>query len=60
MKAYVHSRRRFLRQSFSFSALAALGLLPGIAAPLLSDPAAAELLMVGDWDTTTTTPLSPA
>jgi tartrate-resistant acid phosphatase type 5 len=54
----VSSRRRFLRQSFAFSALAALGSLPGLGAiqpsplasgPLASDSAAAELLMVGDW-----------
>jgi tartrate-resistant acid phosphatase type 5 len=43
------SRRRFLRQSFAFSALSALGSLPGAAASLPSDPAAAEILMVGDW-----------
>jgi hypothetical protein len=42
------TRRRFLRQSFAFSALAALGTLPGKAA-LPPDPTAAELLMVGDW-----------
>jgi hypothetical protein len=42
------NRRRFLRQTFAFSALSALGSLPGTAASLLSDPAAAELLMVGD------------
>jgi tartrate-resistant acid phosphatase type 5 len=41
------SRRRFLRQSFAFSALAALGSLPGLALP--SDPAATEILMIGDW-----------
>jgi hypothetical protein len=41
--------RRFLRQSFAFSALAALGSLPGIATSLRSDPGAAELLMIGDW-----------
>ncbi len=45
----VASRRRFLRQSFAFSALAALGSIPAVAAPLPSDPAVAELLMVGDW-----------
>jgi hypothetical protein len=45
----VVSRRRFLRQSFAFSALAALGSLPGMAAASSSDPAAAELLMIGDW-----------
>jgi tartrate-resistant acid phosphatase type 5 len=43
------SRRRFLRQSFVFSALAAFGSLPGVAIPLHSDPAAADLLMIGDW-----------
>jgi hypothetical protein len=43
------SRRRFLRQSFAFSALAALGSPPGIANSLPSDPAAASLLMIGDW-----------
>jgi hypothetical protein len=43
------SRRRFLRQSFAFSALAALGSLPCMAASVPSDPAAAELLMIGDW-----------
>ncbi len=43
------SRRRFLRQSFAFSALAALGSLPCMAAALRSYPGAAELLMVGDW-----------
>jgi hypothetical protein len=47
-------RRSFLRQSFAFSALAALGSLPGIAASLPSDPAAAELLMSGDRVTTAT------
>lgn len=41
------SRRRFLRQSFAFSALATLGSLPGIAAPV--DPAATDLLLLGDW-----------
>ncbi|MBT9331999.1 metallophosphoesterase [Paracidobacterium acidisoli] len=49
METYILSRRRFLRQSFAFSALATLGSLPGTAAPLLSDPTAAESLMVGDW-----------
>jgi hypothetical protein len=43
------TRRRFLRQSFAFSALAALGSLPSVAASLATDPAAADLLMVGDW-----------
>lgn len=45
----IYSRRRFLRQIFAFSALAALSSLPGMAAALPLDPAAAELLMVGDW-----------
>ena len=47
------SRRRFLRRSFVFSALATplsvLGSLPRIAAALPLDSKAAELLMVGDW-----------
>ena len=43
------SRRRFLRQSFAFSALAMLDQLPTIARPSKSDPAAADLLMIGDW-----------
>ncbi|HEY1501254.1 MAG TPA: metallophosphoesterase [Acidobacteriaceae bacterium] len=43
------SRRRFLRQSFAFSALAALGSFSAVANSLPSDPTAAELLMVGDW-----------
>ncbi len=43
------TRRRFLRQSFAFSALATLGSIPGIAARLPSDPAASDLLMIGDW-----------
>jgi len=42
-------RRRFLRSSFAFSALATLGSLPRIAAALRLDSKAAELLMVGDW-----------
>lgn len=43
------SRRRFLRQSFAFSAWSVLGTLPDLAAPLHPDPSAAELLMIGDW-----------
>jgi hypothetical protein len=43
------SRRRFLRQSFAFSAAAALGSLTGLAVPMRSDSAAAELMMIGDW-----------
>ena len=43
------SRRRFLRQSLSWSALAAL---PGVAAagaPPSADPHAAHAIVVGDW-----------
>jgi hypothetical protein len=53
------SRRRFLRQSFAFSALAAMGSARGLAAPFsldtvaadptATDPTAAELVMIGDW-----------
>jgi tartrate-resistant acid phosphatase type 5 len=43
------SRRRFLRQSFAFSALASLGSFSGRGDPVLPDPAAAHLLVLGDW-----------
>jgi hypothetical protein len=43
------TRRRFLRQSIAFSAMAALGSLSGLGEHIPSDPGAAELLMVGDW-----------
>jgi tartrate-resistant acid phosphatase type 5 len=43
------SRRRFLRQTVAFSALAALGSIPGFAASTTSSQPAAELLMIGDW-----------
>lgn len=43
------SRRRFLRQTFAFSALAALGSVSGLAAPQASDTSTADLLMIGDW-----------
>jgi tartrate-resistant acid phosphatase type 5 len=43
------SRRRFLRQSFAFSALAALSSSSILAKTLPSDPDASEILMVGDW-----------
>ena len=48
------SRRRFLRQSFAFSALASLGSTSRLAEALTSPPAVpgtsgAELLMIGDW-----------
>jgi len=43
------SRRRFLRQSFAFSALASLGSFSSLADSEPSGPAAAQLLVVGDW-----------
>ena len=43
------SRRRFLRQSFAFSALASLGSFSALAASPPPDPAAAQLLVLGDW-----------
>ena len=43
------NRRRFLRQSFAFSALAAFGSFPSLAGTLGSDLTAAHLLMLGDW-----------
>src|ERR1700679_3489930 len=43
------SRRRFLRQSFAFSALASLGSFSAAAGSLPPDPAAAQLLVLGDW-----------
>src|SRR5580704_15032044 len=43
------SRRRFLRQSFAYSALASLGSFPALAEFMPSDRAAAELLVLGDW-----------
>jgi tartrate-resistant acid phosphatase type 5 len=48
------SRRRFLRQSFAFSALASLNSISGLADPLPSisaapAPGTADLLMIGDW-----------
>jgi len=45
----VSSRRRFLRQTFAFSALTALGSMPAVAAPHVADGSDAELLMIGDW-----------
>lgn len=45
----VQSRRRFLHQTFAFSALAAFGSLPCLADSLDFDPGAAHLLMLGDW-----------
>ncbi|WP_035350514.1 metallophosphoesterase [Edaphobacter aggregans] len=43
------SRRRFLRQSFAFSALTALGSLPSLAKLPSPHPGASHWLMVGDW-----------
>jgi tartrate-resistant acid phosphatase type 5 len=43
------SRRRFLRQSFAFSALAGLGGIPVLAGGKAAEPTASRLLMVGDW-----------
>jgi tartrate-resistant acid phosphatase type 5 len=43
------NRRRFLRQSFAFSALASFGSWSCLADSVKSDPAAAEMLMLGDW-----------
>jgi tartrate-resistant acid phosphatase type 5 len=43
------SRRRFLQQSFAFSALASLGSFSGLATSVPSDPGAAQLLVLGDW-----------
>jgi tartrate-resistant acid phosphatase type 5 len=45
------SRRRFLRQSFAFSALAGLGVLPSLADAKHggSSVGGSRLLMVGDW-----------
>jgi tartrate-resistant acid phosphatase type 5 len=45
----VVSRRRFLRQSFAFSALAGLGGIPALAVGKAAEPTASRLLMVGDW-----------
>ena len=44
----VFSRRRFLRQSLAFSALATFGSLPALANSLERDTGA-HLLMLGDW-----------
>lgn len=42
-------RRGFLRQSFAFSALAALGSFSSLGDPRHVDKNAAHLLMIGDW-----------
>jgi len=52
LPSHTLSRRRFLRQSFAFSALASLGSLPGMASPVdpaAADPTATDLLILGDW-----------
>jgi hypothetical protein len=47
---FAASRRRFLRETFAFSALAALGSMPGVAAPHISDGAGeVNLFAIGDW-----------
>jgi hypothetical protein len=43
------SRRRFLRQSFAFSALAGFGAGASLAEYLPATDSGAELLMIGDW-----------
>jgi hypothetical protein len=43
------SRRRFLRQSFAFSALAGVGALPSFAATSAAGRGSSNLLMIGDW-----------
>jgi tartrate-resistant acid phosphatase type 5 len=43
------TRRRFLRQSLAFSALASLGSFPSLADSVSPEPAAAQLLVLGDW-----------
>jgi tartrate-resistant acid phosphatase type 5 len=43
------SRRRFLRQSFAFSAVAGVGALPSFAAPRATGRGSSNLLMIGDW-----------
>ena len=50
------SRRRFLRQSFAFSALASIGSWRELhAATPQPEPDAAEILMIGDWGYTEAT-----
>lgn len=46
---YGISRRRFLRQSFAFSALAGLSSAATWAGATPSTGGAADLLMIGDW-----------
>ena len=47
---FVSSRRRFLKETFAFSALAALGSVPGVAAPRIADGTGeVNLFAIGDW-----------
>jgi tartrate-resistant acid phosphatase type 5 len=48
-KAHGLSRRRFLQQTFAYSALLALGSVPGALASVAADLGSADLLMIGDW-----------
>src|ERR1700722_9074225 len=43
------TRRRFLRQSFAFSAFASLGSFRSLAHAVPADAAAAQILALGDW-----------
>ncbi|MBB6142517.1 putative MPP superfamily phosphohydrolase [Silvibacterium bohemicum] len=43
------TRRRFLRQSFAFSALASLGSFSRLASALPAGHPSSEILMIGDW-----------
>ncbi len=43
------TRRRFLRQTFAFSALATLGSLPALAARPSQSPDSVNWLLLGDW-----------
>jgi tartrate-resistant acid phosphatase type 5 len=49
MKDLNVTRRRFLKQTFAFSALASLRPARLLSDPRPSDPAAADLLLIGDW-----------
>ena len=49
------TRRRFLRESFGFSALAALGSRSRAAGGLPTGPATVDILMIGDWGYTNAT-----
>ncbi len=43
------TRRRFLRQTVAFSAVAAMGSRAALSAPAKPAPNAAQVLMIGDW-----------